>query len=311
MTTETIIVNYGTADLAIRAAESARAAGTMVHLVDNASPPPDADRLVAAHANRGWGDSVRLWLSKENLGFGRGNNLVLEALAAEEALPRYVLLLNPDACLKDGAVDALVAALEADSRAGAAGAALFSPDGEPQVSSFRFPTPLRTLLKTINFGPLDRLFGIEHGPLPAGRVDWVSGAALMLRMEALREVGFFDAGFFLYFEEVELMHRLKCAGYHTLYVPEARVLHAEGAATGGGGRRRQQPAYLYDSWRHYYLRTTGCPVALLTALLMLPAAALNVLHRRIRGQEATIPEGFFRQHWSRVIRPLLIPGPQR
>lgn len=302
-----IIVNYGTADLAIAAVESLRshAAGVEIHLVDNASPTGDAAVFEAEHAARGWGAEVTLWPSGENLGFGRGNNLVLDRLLAEDDPPEAVFLLNPDARVRDGTVDALARALEATPRAAAAGAAISAPDGAPQVAAFRFPGLKNSFLRTANFGPLDRMFASPPPAARGGPVDWVSGAAVMLRLRALKDVGCFDPGFFLYFEEVELMHRLTRAGWIVLHVPEARVIHAEGAATGGGGQRRDQPAYLYDSWRHYRLRTGGRAYALLAAALMLPAAALNVAHRRLRGQDPTIPRRFFRDHTSRVILPLL------
>jgi GT2 family glycosyltransferase len=81
----------------------------------------------------------------------------------------------------------------------------------------------------------------------------------MLRSQALREAGLFDDGFFLYFEEVELMHRLKQHGWVVHHVPSSRVVHIEGAATGLGPRRttHRLPAYWYQSRRRYFTLTGG------------------------------------------------------
>ena len=308
-----IIVNYGTADLAAKAVESALAlSDAEIHLVDNASPGADAETLQRAHAAGSWGDRVTLWLETENHGFGRGNNVVLNALKARPEPPDYVLLLNPDATLENRVTEILASALEQNPKAAAAGAAIVFPDGTRATSAFRFPGAMSAMLETLKFGPLDRLFRRYQVPLgpdqPAGRVDWVSGAALMFRFKALLETGFFDPDFFLYYEETELQNRLARAGWVTLFAPDARVCHDEGAATGQFGKERQRkrrPAYLYQSNRFYFQKTKGRPGALLIALLVLPAACLNVLQRRLRGKAPTLPLGFFGDHCRYALWPLL------
>jgi GT2 family glycosyltransferase len=312
-----IIVNYGTAGLAIAAVESVLAQthggrDVTVYLVDNASPGEDAAVLAAAHRDRAWGGRVSLLLETENHGFGRGNNLVFEALMARTAPPEAVFLLNPDARLENEAVDLLATALEVDAGAAAAGASVLRPDGAPVTAAFRFPGLANELVRTVNLSLLHRLWARRLTPLPpdqpAGVVDWVSGAAVMFRFEALRQVGCFDPGFFLYYEEVDLMRRLGAAGWRVRYEPGARVVHEEGAATGqfaGSAGRKRDPAYLYQSWRHYFSRAYGRAGALGMALLIWPAALVNVLHRGLRGRAPTLPKHFFADHWRYVLRPLL------
>lgn len=317
-----IVVNYGTADLALRAVDSvlARTHGrrrTDVHLVDNASPGADARQIARAHEERGWKEAVTLYLETENHGFGRGNNVVLEALARAETPPDAVFLLNPDARLENETIDILAAALERDGGAAAAGGSLLRPDLSPVTAAFRFPGPANEVARTANLSLLYRLLSRRLVPLPpehpAGPVDWVSGAAVMFRWRALGEVGFFDPGFFLYYEEVDLMRRLRAAGWRILYEPRARVVHEEGAATGqfaGQTMRQRDPAYLYQSWAHYFARAYGRAGALGIALMMWPAAAVNVLHRRLRGHVPTLPLHFFKDHWRHVLRPLLFGSPR-
>lgn len=311
-----IVVNYRTADLAIAAVESVRAQDdggrrVTVHLVDNASPGGDAGVFVRAHGDRGWSDEVRLYLETENHGFGCGNNVVLEALARAETPPDKVFLLNPDARLENDAVAILASALDADPGAAAAGAALKDETGQPRSGAFRFPSMAGEIVRIINFGPLDRLLGSRRPSLspdhPGGPVDWVSGAAVMFRFDALRKVGFFDPAFFLYYEEVELMLRLARGGWKTLYVPEAVVTHIEGVATGRGKRgRTRQPEYRYRSWRHYFVIAKGRAAALILALLVLPAGLVNIILRRLSGEEPNVPSHFLTDHCRNVIWPLLV-----
>lgn len=312
-----IIVNYGTADLAIQAVESVltRDHGAYVaevHLVDNASPAGDAEVLAQAHAARDWGDRVTFWPEATNHGFGRGNNVVLQALAKRDDPPGKVFLLNPDARLDNGAIEMLATALDTTPGAAAAGAGVLRPDQTQVTAAFRFPGAASELARMINISLLNRAVRHKlvalHPYYPATAVDWVSGACVMFRFDALRAVDFFDPGFFLYFEEVDLMRRLRDAGWSILYEPQAHVVHEEGAATGQFGKftkRRPNPPYLYQSWRHYFSRAFGRWKALAIALMMVPAACVNILHRRIRGQTPTLPLDFIADHWRHVIRPLV------
>lgn len=317
MSVAVITVNYGTPELSIAAVESVLAhdhggRAVEVHLVDNASPGNDAEVLARAHAERNWGEQVTLWLETENHGFGRGNNLVLEALAARAEPPEFVFLLNPDAELENEAIDILARALEADPGAAVAGAAISFPDGEPAVACFRFPSALSEFVSTLDLGLLYRLFPSGRVSLPPGwpegEVDWVAGASMLMRLSSVREAGFFDPDFFLYYEEVELMRRLKRAGYRTLYVPQARVTHIAGAATDVSShdpRPKRQPAYVYHSWRMYFQKAHGRGYALLAAVLKMPAALGNMLLSRLRRRPSGQPIGFYRDHWRYVVRPLL------
>jgi GT2 family glycosyltransferase len=310
-----IVVNYRTADLAIAAVESVRARmrgnrGISIHLVDNASPGNDARTIALAHRERGWGDQVALYLERKNHGFGGGNNVVLKALETRVRPPDKVFLLNPDARIENDAIEILARKLDETPEAAAVGAALRDQEGRSLAGAFRFPSFAGELVRVMNFGPLDRLFGGLRPSLPsdrpAGPVDWVSGAAVMFRFGALREVGFFDPAFFLYYEEVELMLRLARAGWTTLYVPDAVVTHIEGVSTGRGKKGRvRQPDYLYNSWRHYFFVSMGRTRALALALLVMPAAGFNVLQRRLQGDDPNVPLRFLSDHWRKVVWPLM------
>jgi GT2 family glycosyltransferase len=312
-----IIVNYGTADLAVDAVESVRARDhgsrrVEIHVVDNASPSGDAARLAEAHVERGWGEEVVLHLEDVNHGFGRGNNVVLSALAAREVPPGFVFLLNPDARLENEALDILASFLDAHPGAGAAGAAIFNTDGRAATAAFRFPSLWSEFERAAGFGPVSRLLGKHRTALPpdvpAQPVDWVSGAAVMLRWRALEDSGFFDPAYFLYFEEVDLMRALERSGWQTWYVPEARVVHEEGAATGVGTQmaRKRRPAYVYESWRHYFRKNHGRVFALAGASLLMFGGALHVVTSRLMGREPWTPLNYLGDVGRHVVRPLLV-----
>lgn len=312
-----LIVNYGTAGLSIDAVESvlARQHGgrkVQVHLVDNASPENDAAALLEAHEKRGWGDRVTLWLEKDNHGFGRGNNVVIRALGEQADPPDYIFLLNPDATLENEALAILADRLDRTASAAAAGAGICLPTGRRVTAAFRFPSAAGEFVQAINFGPLSRRFENRLVPLPGtfpeGPVDWVAGAAVMMRFSVVKDLGGFDPDFFLYYEEVELMFRIRQAGHDILYVPAASVLHAEGAATNvksGQSGRTSKPAYWYGSWRLYYLKTAGRAGALLAGLAWMAGATLNMPVATLRRQRLRMPRRFYRDFTRLVMMPLL------
>lgn len=312
-----IIVNYGTADLSIAAVQSVldRKHGgrsVEVHLIDNASPQGCAPLLAAAHAERGWGDRVTLWLEAENHGFGRGNNVALRHLAARAVPPKYVMLLNPDARLDNEAIAVMAEVMDEAPRVAMAGAGVAKPDGTAVTAAFRFPSAISELAQAANFGPLRRLVEDRMVTLPPdhprGPVGWVAGAAVLMRFEAIRAVGFFDPTYFLYFEEVDLMLQVSRAGGEIWFVPEARVMHAEGAATGvksGVPERRRRPSYWYRSWRHYYTKNHGRGGAILAGMAWMAGAAMNGVLAPLRGQQLYAPARFQSDFWGIVMRPLL------
>ncbi len=310
-----IIVNYGTADLALEAAASVLGKADRVrdiHIVDNASPTPDAEVIAQAIVARGWGPRVKLHAEGTNHGFGRGNNLVIAGLAAEASPPDKVFLLNPDARLDNAVVTILAKFLDDHPKAGAAGARIEKPGQGQVTAAFRFPGLISTFSDAVSFGPLSRLCARWQVPLApdlaTARVDWVSGAAVMFRMAALRDAGLFDPKFFLYYEEVDLMHQLARKGWETWHVAEARAIHAEGAATGvqsGRPERRRLPAYWYHSWQYYLRKNHGRPIALLACLAWAGGALLNHALSRLRGKDPAAPLHLFADLWAYAVRPLL------
>ena len=163
---------------------------------------------------------------------GKGEN---DTALLKRARGRYALLLNEDSELRPGAVAALHAALEARPDAAAAGARLLRPDGMRQPSAWRFPTPATALVGAVF---LHRRYTVQSRGSRVREVDWAQSAALLVRVEAARAIGWFDPAFFVYSDEVDFCKRLRDAGWRTLYVPDAVAVHHEQLSTGAVPERR-------------------------------------------------------------------------
>jgi GT2 family glycosyltransferase len=136
------------------------------------------------------------------------------------------------------------------------------PDHEPAASAFHFPSAGREFVGAAQSKLIGSALGIRPivvRPQKSCDVDWVTGASVMFRSTAVSDSGLFDDGFFLYFEEVELMHRLRKHGWTIRHVPASKVVHMEGAATGvgSGAVTRAFPPYWYRSRRRYFELTGG------------------------------------------------------
>lgn len=172
---------------------------------------------------------IRILENGANLGFAEANNRAFPIARGE-----YVLLLNPDTVVQNDAFRPMIALLERRPRAGAVGCKLLNADGTRQISTRAFPT-IRTycydLLGLSYRRPESRRFGHFSMTYWEGdderEVDWVSGAALMIRREVLEKTGGIDPYFFLTYDEVDWCHRIRDAGYEVWYTPEGLVTHLD------------------------------------------------------------------------------------
>ena len=116
----------------------------------------------------------------------------------------------------------------------------------------------------------------------AHECDWVSGASLMVRREVFEEIGLFDEGYFLYFEEADFCMRAHTAGWKIWFVPESRVVHIEGASTGIRNVRQRRPRYWYDSRRRYFVKHFGVFGLILADVLWVVGRTSLALRRMLR-----------------------------
>ena len=298
-----VIVNYCTADLTIQAvnsllSERAAIGPFDVLIVDGKSPDGSGEKLLAHFAKPEW-DWVTVLPQDVNGGFGWGNNQAMLRLLQRPNPPAFIHLLNPDCAVAPGAVQALLDVMIANPTVGAVGSQLLETDGRLSGSAFRFPSPGREFVRAVALPKLGTLLGIaptlieRDAPGPA---DWVTGASVMFRSEALRQTGLFDDGFFLYFEEVELQTRLTRAGWSIWTAPASRVTHIGGASTGveSGGKvaARPHPPYRYEARRRFFMRAGG-PGGLFKAnLAWLAGKIVGAPIALLRGRKAEVPREF-------------------
>lgn len=297
-----VTVNYRTAELALRCLDALAGERASVELealvVDNASGDGSAERLRAGLAARGY-DWATMLESPVNGGFGAGNNLALRALLARPRPPDYVLLINPDAMVYPGAVAALVRFLDAHPSAGIAGPRTELGRGRTVGSAFHYPGILNGFDEGLHLGLVSRLLARWRLAPPARRephrTDWLSGGCWLVRRTLLEQVGLFDEGFFLYFEEVDLARRAEARGFESWFVPEAGLLHECGASTGASGDRaleRRMPRYWFESRRRYFLKHHGRFGTFLADLAFASGNSLWNLRRWLQRAPRKEPIGF-------------------
>jgi N-acetylglucosaminyl-diphospho-decaprenol L-rhamnosyltransferase len=153
----------------------------------------------------------------------------------QRARGRFALLLNEDSELRPGATVALWQALHERPQAACAGARLLRPDGREQACAWRFPTLATALAGALL---LHRAYTVQSKGERVREVDWCQSSALLVRREAAAEVGYLDADFFVYSDEVDFARRLRDAGWRSVFVPQALAVHHEQLATGALPERR-------------------------------------------------------------------------
>jgi GT2 family glycosyltransferase len=263
-----VVVSYRVTDLTIDCLRSLagrieRVPGARVAVCENGTGGDAAERLRRAIDENGWGAWADLAVIHPNRGFTGGNNAVIRKALASSDPPDYLLLLNADTLVQDGALEALVAFMDSHPRAGIAGSLLLSPDGAVQASPFRFLGVATELDGGLRLGLVSRLLqpwrAVPPTPAVASRVEWVSGASMILRRGMLESIGLLDEGLYTYFDDVDLCLRAHRAGWQTWFVPESRIVHLEGASTGVGRHRerKRMPEYWFQARRRFYLKNHG------------------------------------------------------
>jgi GT2 family glycosyltransferase len=248
---EVVVVSHGAEGLlrrCLRSLEEHPPAGKMaVTVVDSGSPDSTPEMVEREFP------AVRL-VRCANIGFSAANNLALRESTAEA-----VLLLNPDTEVYAGTLDAALTRLRSEERIGMVGVKLVTETGELDHACKRsFPTPLSALAHFTGVGRGDGASGTlsqyrathldEDEP---GEVDAVNGAFMLVRAEAVREVGLLDEGYWLYMEDLDWCRRFWEAGWKVFYEPAGVALHVKGGSSGDRRAIRQEIAFHRGMGRFY------------------------------------------------------------
>ena len=234
---DVLIVNFRTPALTVEAVRSAllSPAVGLVIVVDNASGDDSVDTLRAAFLAE---SRVLVIESERNGGFGAGNNL-----AAKSGTSKYLLLLNSDATIDPGAIDALVAHHERFPRSGVTAPVVLShgTTSQQRDSYGVFPTPTRILLRRTS--PV----------IDLGSAEWVSGCSFLVERAVFHAMGGFDERIFMYLEDVLFCWQIRRRGLSVRICTEATIQHRGGMSTDGSRSRSK----LYGRAQDHYLRVTG------------------------------------------------------
>jgi GT2 family glycosyltransferase len=249
-------------------------------------------------------ENVRVVRLSKNVGFAEANNIGVRA-----AQGKYHLLLNTDCFVEKGLFRALIKCLDEHPDTAVVGPRLLNEDGSLQPSCHNFPSPLVFLLEQSMLWRLFKylpsrvreLLQIAGKHAKSAEVDWLSGACMLVRPSAFREVGGFDSCFFFYWEEADLCMRLKQQGWKIRFEPSARAIHLGGGST-------KNPAMLLHFFRSLY-RFYGKHYSRRQFVVMRAIARLMALLKAARLGISTLPGGPSREAkleqaltWARAAR---------
>lgn len=274
-----VIVNWNTSRLLEECLRSIHRFPPTVHyeviVVDNAS---DDFREKLLHIRF---PEVKFIVNSTNLGYARGNNQGISGASGD-----YILLLNPDTQVTDGAIEVLLQFMELHEKAAAVGAKLVRPDGALDRSVRGFPYPFDIAAEFLGLSRLFpgsplfgryRMTGLSY--TQDAEVDQPMASCLMLSGKAVDDVGPMDEDFPIFFNEVDWLYRARLKGYKVYFTPRATVVHYGGASTGQINRRkmiRESHESLIRFYRKHFLHRIPAPVYYFTIL----AIRIGVLLRR-------------------------------
>lgn len=227
-----IIVNFNGGGLLLDAVMALLSDPIPIQVIvsDNGSTDNSLELLEKHISN----DHLLIHQNKKNIGFAAGINRVI-ALADGD----YLLFLNPDSIVENRTLEEMLSVMELYPSVGMSGCLIRNLDGSEQAGARRrVPTPARSLVRALG---LDIIFPIlkEKGillhqfPLPRNieEVEAISGAFMLVRREAMEDVGVMDEGYFLHCEDLDWCMRFRIQGWKILFVPQVSVVHQQGTCS--------------------------------------------------------------------------------
>src|SRR3989344_4630634 len=266
-----IVLSYNTKDLTKKC---------LISVVDNYKEDIDKSKIEIILADNGSGDGtveeiksdkflekIKIVENGNNYGFGKGNNL-----ASKKAEGKYILFLNSDTVSKDKGFLEMTLFLEKNTKTGILGGKLENVDGSKQLSAGKFYTPLNLFFSLLGLESF-----VRSAPDKISRVDWVSGACLMIKKELFEKLKGFDENFFMYIEDMELCYRAKKEGFLTYFYPDIKLEHRQE----GSSSRQFAIKNIYKSLLYFQKKHGSKLSFLLTKLMLRLKAKLLVLVGRV------------------------------
>ena len=227
-----IIVNFNGGELLTECVRSVLQSTVPVQVLvsDNNSSDGSIELLKSQIQDK----HLHVEMNNQNLGFAKGANMVVPLTAGE-----YLLFLNPDCVIQSDVIEDMVREVDERSDVGMAGCLILNSDGSEQAGCRRrVPTPVRTLIRVLH---LDRPFPfmrekgmlLHQKPLPTEpeEQEAISGAFMLVKREAMEDVGLMDEGYFLHCEDLDWCMRFRIKGWKILFVPNVEIFHAKGGSS--------------------------------------------------------------------------------
>jgi GT2 family glycosyltransferase len=230
-----IVVNFNSGMFLKKCVDSIFASNGDIDIivVDNCSKDDSLILLQSAYPNE---QRLQVVKNTANLGFANACNAGTRRVSG-----KYFLYLNPDCVLESNAITEMCAVLESDHAVGMVGGRLTNRDGSEQGGGRRaIPTPWRSFVRAFGFSRFANRwpklffdFYLHKQPLPEQpiEVEAISGACMMVRREALDDVGLLDEGYFMHCEDLDWCMRFRQKGWKILFAPSARVMHYLGVCS--------------------------------------------------------------------------------
>jgi N-acetylglucosaminyl-diphospho-decaprenol L-rhamnosyltransferase len=310
-----VIVCYRVAELTIACLRSIAdqihdVPGTRVFVCENGTGAESAEQLRQAIIAHGWSDWVSLRAISPNVGFTGGNNAILREAMSWAAPPKYFFLLNADTILQPDALKSLFSAIEHTPNVGVMGTTILGEDGQPQESCFRDHSPLSEFLRGAGTGLLNRFLWRKHFQLmPADgqlHYDWISFAAAVIRSSVIRDVGYLDEGYFLYYDDADFCRVARKSGWLIGFCPEARIIHLEGQSNEVPQSTRllkRRPRYYYVSRARYFAKHYGA-VGLWAANLAWSVGSIIAYAKWLVSKRTPACEHEWNDIWTNAFAPI-------
>jgi len=272
-----IVLSYNTRNLTLACLESIASQYKKeleekkleIIVVDNNSTDDSVASIkyCVSHLRQGFGGqaSIRLIESKENVGFGSGCNV-----GAKESSGKYLLFLNSDTQVLDEGFLSMVGFMDKSKNVAILGGKLENNDGSTQRSCGKFYNLFNLLLILLGF---ERLGFLRSSPSKIQKVDWVSGACMMVRHDVFEKLTGFDEKLFMYVEDMEICFRAKKLGFLTYFYPDLKLMHK----SLGSSNRTFAIINIYKGILHFYAKHKSYPEYLTAKILLIAKAEILIL----------------------------------
>lgn len=304
-----VIINYKTGQLVIDCLQTVIPQlqdGQQIVVVDNCSGDGSAAIIQHWIDAQALNDKIQMILSPQNTGFSGGNNLGIRSRHAH-----YYLLLNSDTLLRDGALQVLLNTARRQSDIGMVSPRLEWPDGKPQISCFRYHSPISELIYAAGSAPVTTVFRSRVVALPVEDAEtspeWTSFACVMVSAALIEDIGPMDDGYFLYYEDVDYCRMARDRGWKIVNNPNARVVHLRGGSSDvkkNIERKSRLPRYYYASRTRYFAKHYGRFGLGMANLLWLAGRSIAFVRECLGKRTYTACEKQHLDIWTNFSHPL-------